>query len=404
MHEVRNSLFTRLYEALPSWPPVVALIFGTALAVTAMDEDIGGRPDGAPPKAPPEQPKGPKTPAKPPAKPRVGAHEVPYAPAPGRDDRTPLAYLSHVFALDDPALPAKLNGIGPVFWPHGGRGSGALISPTLVLTTAHLFVKNGVWHGANGAVPVPPAASEGFIYLAACGERYKFSKIEVGSEAPRSRLGLDYAIAMLDRPACPEASILPVTPTPDDLADAERDAAIIVNMGVYGFASTPRYAGHPLFTSRKPRSDALHQQAVFGVRCAVTGYDDTGDVAQGSTGLIITEGCDGVPGGSGGPLLLSTDGGATYSIIGVANSYRPNTEYNNYTRIEGAFAAHLGRHLPLTGATRAAGAPSDDGSGSPVLVGEGEWRAMEFEGPIPRSGSRAVRHSPSGHHDGRAKR
>ena len=30
------------------------------------------------------------------------------------------------------------------------------------------------------------------------------------------------------------------------------------------------------------------------------------------------------------------------------NSYRPNSEYNNYTRIKGAFAEHLAQYIDLT--------------------------------------------------------
>lgn len=102
-----------------------------------------------------------------------------------------------------------------------------------------------------------------------------------------------------------------------------------------------QHAAHPVFADKSATNVARERQAVFGVRCQPTGRDDTGDVADGSTAVIVTEGCDGVPGGSGGAVVVSRDGGATYSVVGVTNSYRPNTEYNNYTRIEGAFAKHL---------------------------------------------------------------
>lgn len=318
-----NTYPMRLIDRMPSWPPVAAFAIGLALLFSSMSETLDiSLPDIWP-------------------APKPDITDVSYAPAPGRDDRTPVAFMSQVFGLNDASLPSKLSGIGPVYWKHSGRGTGALIAPDVVLTTAHLFVANGDWKGAAGAVPIPPAPSDGFIFLPACGERYRFTKIEVGSEAPRARLGLDYAIAVLERPACDEAAILPVAETPKSLASMNRNEAIILNTGSYAFANLPRYAKHPIFTARKARGDGMHKQAVFGVLCKVTSGQDTGDVARGSTGIIITEGCDGVPGGSGGPLLLSQDGGANYAIIGVANSYRPNTEYNNYTRIEGAFAAHI---------------------------------------------------------------
>lgn len=211
--------------------------------------------------------------------------DIAYASAPGRDDRTPLEFIDLVFQRGDPTLPGKLSGIGPVFWPAGGRGSGALIARDVVLTTVHLFVKGGTWHGGNGLLPVPPDPIQGSIFLAACGRSYAFTDL-------------------------------------------------------------PCYATHTLMMRKELRSDGLQAQHVFGVFCTFAGVISAGSHPNGTTGLIETKGCDGVPGGSGGPLLLSRDAGATYEIVGVANSYRPNTEFNNYTRIEGVFAAHLARFLP----------------------------------------------------------
>ena len=93
-------------------------------------------------------------------------------------------------------------------------------------------------------------------------------------------------------------------------------------------------------------SDRNQRYHVFGVRCRITEFETPTGLKGGNTGLINTDGCDGVPGGSGGPLLISRDGGQSYQIIGVANSYRPDSEFNNYTRVIGDFAAHLSRHLP----------------------------------------------------------
>lgn len=318
------------------------------------------------------EPEGPDAPVPPDKK----TYIAPYAPAPGRDDRTPLVFMNQVFDLKDPDLPSMLSGIGSVYWKHNGRGTGALIAPNVVLTTAHLFVAKGDWKGANGAVPVPPAPSNGFIYLEACAEAYHFASIEVGSESPRSRLGLDYAIGVLDRPACAEATILPVSETPEDLEARARDEAIILSMGSWAFTDLPRYAQHPLFTARTSRNGGPNEQAVFGVRCRITGSQDTGDVTHGSTGIIVTEGCDGVPGGSGGPLLLSEDGGATYSVVGVANSYRPNSEYNNYTRIEGAFSDHLQRHLRIKRTPPFASAAASLANELGVLKSGGLWLPM----------------------------
>ena len=126
---------------------------------------------------------------------------VPYAPAPGRDDRTPIAYLSQVFDLGDAALPSKLSGIGPVFWDHAGQGAGALIATNIVLTTGHLFAERGKWEGPHGRTEKPPAPSD--------GRAYDFKAIHMGSMSPRNNLGLDYAIAEFATPVCAEATILP---------------------------------------------------------------------------------------------------------------------------------------------------------------------------------------------------
>ncbi|MEL6467937.1 MAG: hypothetical protein AAFQ58_23485 [Pseudomonadota bacterium] len=271
--------------------------------------------------------------------------DILYAPVPGRDDRTPLPFVGHVFELGDPALPAKLSGIGPVFWDHAGQGTGAMIAPDVVLTTGHLFAERGKWDGPHGRTEKPPAPSDGRIYLATCGRAYDFKAIELGSMAPRARLGLDYAIGVLAEPVCDAAQVLPVAETPNDLAGAEDQ--ILLNMGSYRFGDVPRYAQHPLYADR-PTSDKFARYDVFGVRCRATGRDSTGNVDGLSTGLVVTSGCDGVPGGSGGPLVVSRDGGVSYSVVGVANSYMPSdSEYNNYTAVEGAFAAHLARFVDL---------------------------------------------------------
>ncbi len=380
----------RFIDALPDWPSVFAVTACTMMALASAQEDLGfdlvgffsggpgtpdtpKKPDVAP--APPKKVQPPKKEAAPkPPKPDTTKF-APYAPAPGRDDRTPIEYADLTFGLNDPAFANKMSGVGPVYWKGSGRGTGALISRDVVLTTAHLFVKNGDWYGAHGAVPVPPPPSNGWIYLAACKQSYKFTAIEVGSTAPRKRLGLDYAIAKLAKPACAAATILPVMETPDDLASLKAKDSTVINIGAYEFADLPRYAKHPFFTSRKKQQNGMHRLHVFAVRCAVTGFDNTGDVAGGSTGVVITRGCDGVPGGSGGPLVAAFNGGKDYKIIGVANSYRKtDPEYNNYTRIEGTMAGHIANHVRLIAAVKKTNAPITKLPANPQ--GGGGWHAM----------------------------
>lgn len=335
----------KLVQVFNAWPVLIASAISAAMIFTTAAEQVvlpHWLLDAF--TTPPALPDTPEQPA--PSPEPKGKHEVPFAPVPGRDDRTPVAFLSHVFELGNPNLPSKLTGIGPVYWDHAGRGTGALIAPDVVLTTAHLFVERGKWDGPFGPTNKPPSPSDGRIYLHACNRAYDFKALYVGSMSPRTRLGLDYAIAELTEPACATATVLPVAHTPDDLAGAQKQ--ILLNMGSYAFADVDHYATHPFFADQAASNSRFDRQAVFGVRCDVTGRRDTGDVGDGTTAVIETEGCDGVPGGSGGPLVVSRDGGASYSIIGVANSYRPDTEYNNYTRVEGAFAKHLAAVIQLT--------------------------------------------------------
>jgi hypothetical protein len=356
---------TRTETIFGYWPIPLATILGGAMIFTAVMEKVdlpdwlldsfAQAPDAPAPETPEDFPPAPKA-----------GHVIPYAPAPGRDDRTPLAYVSHVFDLNDQDLPRKFSGIGPVFWDHGGQGTGALIAPTIVLSTGHLFAKAGKWHGPYGRSDKPPAPSDGRIYLAACGQAYDLKAIHMGSMAPRARLGLDYAIVELAQPACETAQVLPVAETPDDLVGAQGQT--LLTLGAYRFADLPRYANHPLYDARTT-SQKYARYDVFGVRCEATAREDTGDIAGDSTATIATQGCDGVPGGSGGPLVVSRDGGVSYNIIGVTNSYRPNTEYNNYTRIEGAFAKHLSTYLTLITLPEASSAAPISGRALP----DGLW-------------------------------
>ncbi|MEM6680435.1 MAG: hypothetical protein AAF675_21420 [Pseudomonadota bacterium] len=345
------------------WPVAVAALLCAVMIVGTMATHV------AAPALLGEEPQ-PAEPEVPPAKPGVA-----YAPAPGRDDRTPVEFMDQVFALDDPAIADKLTGVGPVFWTTG-RGSGALIAPDVVLTTAHLFVKDGTWKGGSTLLPIPPDPSQGSIYLAACGRSYPFSLIDVGDEAPRRQLGIDYAIARLKEPACDAAAILkPAVLSADEIAALTGVSSAIVKIGAYKSDDLDRWAKHPLMTGKEVRTDGLHRFHVFGVACTLVGVRDTGPHHRGSTSLFESEGCDGVPGGSGGPLLFSRDGGKSYEIIGVANSYRPNTEYNNFTRIEGAVAAHLAQFLPA-GALRMPETGSATDYPASTLA-PGPWLAME---------------------------
>ncbi|MGJ8530139.1 hypothetical protein [Maritalea sp.] len=361
---------TRFETILNHWPiPVATALCGAMIFTAAMEKiDLPDWLLDSFTQAPdvPETPKD-VTPLPPAPDTRAG---IPYAPAPGRDDRTPVPYISQVFELNDPTLPSKLSGIGPVFWDHSGQGTGTLIAPNLALTTAHLFVDDGKWHGPLGMTTKPPAPSGGRIYLAACGRAYDLKAIHLGSMAPRRRLGLDYAVVELATPACAEATVLPVVETPLDLTSAQDQ--ILLSIGSYSFADLPRYASHPLYAAR-PTSDKFARYDVFGVRCAATGREDTGDVAAGSTAVIVTEGCDGIPGGSGGALLVSRNGGTSYAITGVTNSYRANTEYNNFTSIEGAVAADLAAFVDLIALPSASSAVHHPQTNTPVT---GPWIAL----------------------------
>ena len=246
---------TKLAAVLHYWPlPVMALLSSALIGTTAIekvdlpqwlvDAFVAVPEPLAPEPEPQPEPEAPVT-----------AFDIPYAPAPGRDDLTPVSYMSHVFGLDDPTLPGKLSGIGPVFWDHAGRGTGTLIAPNVVLTTAHLFVDDGKWEGPGGATDNPPDPSAGRIFLAVCNRSYTFKAIHLGSLAPRSRLGLDYAIAELTERACAEAQVLPVAYTPDDIArtdDQMSDDQIFLSTGYYAHEDVPRYAAHSLYGDPDP--------------------------------------------------------------------------------------------------------------------------------------------------------
>lgn len=321
---------------LDHWPGAAALALSALLIGVSAEEKLGIEIWPRLAETPSDPAPVPPAPIAPPLPPGPAA---PYGPVPGWDDRTPVEYLSQVFDLDDPYLAQKLSGIGPVFW-IGGQASGTLIARDVVLTTGHLFARDGYWEGASPDAPLQPDPSNGSIYLPACQRSYDFLHVELGSMAPRHNLGRDYAIARLSEPACDAARPLAAEILADTAIAALRPhEAILLNLGSYRFADLPRYANHPLFRTEPPH----HPYHVFGVRCRMSGHSDTG----GAAGLILTDGCDSIPGGSGGPLLVSLDAGATYRIVGVLNSYSTeNREYNNFTRITGRLAAHLTRFVP----------------------------------------------------------
>lgn len=325
---------TERFSKLTRYLPVVgALVLSTAMIATAISQDLdwhlwgGDSSEQSQPLPHLTQPQG-----------------IPFAPSPDRDDRTPIPYLSLVFGLGDPTLATKLSGVGITFWEHSGRGSGTLIAPDIVLTTGHLFAENGLWKGPDGLTAERPPASDGRFYLETCGRSYTFRHIRLGDVIPRQPLGLDYAVAVLEDPVCEEAMIMPVVITPLDLA--RHDDQILLAIGAYEIADVTQYAGHPVF---KWRSGSEAHLGIFGVRCQATGMRDTGEVAEGATAVIETEGCDAKPGGSGGALVLSRDGGQTYNLVGVTNSYQPDSEYNNFTQIDGAVARQLQSFVTVQG-------------------------------------------------------
>ncbi|MEM9238471.1 MAG: hypothetical protein AAGB07_00720 [Pseudomonadota bacterium] len=351
------------------WPLPIALFLSAFVFVAIAAEDVT-LPDWLidvfveAPESPPEPP----TPVPAPE----SKHAVPYAPVPGRDDRTPIEYVSHVFELDDPALPQKMSGIGPVFWVTGGRGTGAMITPTVVLSTAHLFAKDGKWKGPTGLTHKQPSPNGARIWIDICGRSYDFKSIEVGSMAPRSNLGLDYAIGVLNEPVCSEATILPVSLGPDDIGAGGSDQ-IFIDAGFYSVTEVVRYAQHPLFLDRPILPEGMQRYALFGTRCEATHNRAEQAAPTGSTGLIISKGCFGRPGSSGGPAVLSRDGGATYSIVGVSNSYsKRDPEFNNFTRVEGALASHIAKFVDLV---EMPALPSDRSAPSHIVPEEplGPW-------------------------------
>lgn len=330
----------RLFSLFNFWPVLFALTLCVGLAYVAAVENLGLSfwedylidPE-------PDAPRGkeqPKDPPRPRAQPRRGN--------PGEDDRTPVEHISARFGLNDLNLPSKLSGVGPIFWAGRRQGTGAVFARAdIVLTTGHAFAKKGKWNSPNGPTLSQPSPSHGTIYLEACNQSYRFKVIELGSTAPRANLGLDYAIGQLDEPVCEGAAILYGATLSDntfeELATGEH---ILLSLGAYPFRDVKVYRNHPDLTGKPTRFDRLHNYHVFGVVCRMLRLAPWPPSVSGlETALYETEGCDAVPGGSGGPLLVSVDGGASYRVIGVTNSYRPNTEYNNYTTITGALLEHI---------------------------------------------------------------
>ena len=98
---------TFVLSTLRQWPAFTALLVSTAMIVSTAADQIE-LPDWLPElfDADPEPEPSPDD--------EDASDIFPYAPAPDRDDRTPLAYVDLVFGLSDPDLPAKRSGSGPV--------------------------------------------------------------------------------------------------------------------------------------------------------------------------------------------------------------------------------------------------------------------------------------------------
>ena len=231
---------------LAAVPAVVALLLSAGTVYVSMKEDLG---EGQVPTP---------VPLEMPEIPRFWDFQErpdPHTGRPDVDDRTPLEHLSNAFGLADPQMADKLSGVGGVHWAGVGAATGTLFGrPDVVLTTAHLFVKGGRWKDGGRPVSVPPPATRGFFYLDVCQRSYRFSLIEVGSEAPRQNLGLDYALVQLEEPACPEAAVLQGATLSDERMSAMvEQKAMVLNLGVYRTQDVDVFRDDPVIIGKARR-------------------------------------------------------------------------------------------------------------------------------------------------------
>jgi len=242
----------------------------------------------------------------------------------GADDRVPLSALSGVYNLDDDTLEHRLAALGSVHTTSGRCTGSVLGRSDFVITAAHCL------EGAS--------AQEVHFFSVACNASYTVDRIYVSPRYSLRRIAFDYAFIDLAEPVCDTVEpFQAITLTDDAVRQLQQQQYPLLSLSVFSFDETARHEEFP----QARRQSLLRWQRLsgFGVFCRFAERNDLTGTDQEAV-LYRTEGCDTFPGNSGGPLLVSLDGGQNYRVIATLFGCG---SVDCFPRIKGPFAADLER-------------------------------------------------------------
>lgn len=247
-----------------------------------------------------------------------------------KDDRVPISVLSDEYDLNDPNLPKKLTGLGSLYIGNGRCTASLLGRNDFIITAAHCLPKPSKRNTAHIKIE---------FYSLTCKTFYTATKRFIKTDNPRRHIDLDYAFLKLDQPACADATPFQAVTLTDEAAKEMLEFSYpLLSLSTFEFEAVRRHAEFP--KAWEKARERYNNLEAFGVFCRFSKPRD--NIGQPKNALTYyTQGCDTFSGNSGGPLLVSLDGGKSYKVIATLFGHTFNGSENLFPRVKGVYAKNL---------------------------------------------------------------